>query len=83
MMNNLVKTSIKAASAIAMIAGFTMSASAGTTYYVYKKGSSSTCDISTKAPSDYNRGSKYHMVASDSSRSGAKKKGQSAGCSSF
>lgn len=81
-MKKLIKTSIKAVSVAAMVAGVAMPAFAGT-YYVYKKGSSSTCDISTKSPSSYNRGSKYRMVARDSTRSGAKKKGQSAGCSSF
>ena len=58
-------------------------ASAGTTYHVYKKGSSSTCDISTKSPDKFNKGSKWTPIASDSTRSGAKKKGKKLGCSSF
>lgn len=73
----------KTLAVLAITASLVSTANAGTTYYVYKKGSSSECDISTKGPSQYNRGSKWALVGSDSTRSGAKKAGKNAGCSSF
>lgn len=73
----------KSLAAIAITVSLVSIANAGATYYVYKKGSSSECDISTKGPGQYNRGSKWALVGSDSTRSGAKKIGKNAGCSSF
>lgn len=70
-------------SAGALIASVSTIAHAGTSYYIYQKGSSSTCDISTKDESQYNRGSSYHLLGSDSTRSGAKEIGEDAGCASF
>jgi uncharacterized membrane-anchored protein len=54
-----------------------------TYYYVYKYKSTSKCDISTKGPGKSGKGSSWKVVAKSTSRSGAKKKGKSAGCSSF
>lgn len=82
-MKKVLNTGVKLVSAIVLFAGVSATASASTTYYVYQKGSTSTCDISTKGPSDYNRGSKYHLVGTDTTRSGVKKQGKRAGCSSF
>lgn len=81
-MKTLWINSIKTIAAFAVLAGVSMSANA-TEYYIYQKGSSSTCDISTKGPDDYNRGSKYHLLGSDSSRGDAKEIGEDAGCTSF
>lgn len=82
-MKTVSQKSLFTLSAAALLAGLSSVAFADTTYYVYQKGDSSTCDISTKGPSDYNRGSSYHLVGSDSTRSGAKSEGEKAGCSSF
>lgn len=65
--------------AVAMLAA--SSANAATEYYVYKKGSE--CEISMSSPDKFARGSSWKYVGKDSTRSGAKKVGKSAGCSSF
>lgn len=82
-MKKLLTKTIQVISVATLFVGLTGTANAGTTYYVYKKGSTSTCDISTKSPDKYKRGSKYQLVGSDSTRSGVKKQGQKMGCSSF
>lgn len=82
-LNKSAKIMTQVLAAGALIASASTVAHAGTSYYVYQKGSSSTCDISTKNESQYNRGSSYHLLGSDSTRSGAKKIGSNAGCTSF
>lgn len=82
---NTMKTMQKTAFAAVILAmvSVTNTANAKTEYHVYKKGSSSTCDISMKSPDKSGKSSSWKYIGKDSTRSGAKKIGKSVGCSSF
>lgn len=77
------KKNICLATLIAAAIGFTTQANAKTEYHVYKKGSSSKCDISVKSPDKSGKSSSWQFIGKDTTRSGAKKIGKNIGCCSF